>query len=233
MPFRKSPCPAAIEDCAMKRLFRCLAWCAIGSTAFAAGAVASAQSTNADSYSSMLSYLDNDTIGGSALQNTQGVSSVNSAAGNSNLQGNLHVFATGPQALALLQAQQHAHNYRPDGTLYASVTITGRAYDNGQGIASINQVSGNDNTQLNGVAAALTNQGIRETTDGTLSATVSASAGGQSSSNPHAQAGGTRAVAVDPSAMEGFNGVMQLNQVAGSGNASDNLLQLSTPISSH
>jgi hypothetical protein len=215
----------------MKRMLRHLAWCAVGSTALMVCASAFAQS--ADGYSAMLNYLDNNTIGGNALQGTQGVTAVNTAAGNGNLQGNLHAFASGGQAQALIQAQQHARNYLPGGTLYANATITGHAYDNGQGIASINQVSGNSNTQLNGVAVQLASQGIREATDGTLSAAVSASAGGQPSSNPHAQAGGTRSVGVDPSAMEGFNGVMQLNQVAGSGNASDNLLLLSAPPSSH
>jgi hypothetical protein len=204
-----------------------------GLLAFATCSAVFAQSTPQDSYSAILSYLDSNTISGNALENTQGVSSVNTAAGNANLQGNLHAFATSGQTQALIQAQQHERSYTPTGTLYASATIGGHAYDNGQGIASINQVSGNGNTQLNGVAAALASQGIREATDGTLSAAVSASAGGQTSSNPHAQAGGTRTVAVDPSAMEGFNGVMQLNQVAGSGNASDNLLLLSAPPSSH
>jgi hypothetical protein len=198
-----------------------------------ASLAAFAQSTPQDSYAAILNYLDSNTISGNALSGTQGVSSVNTAAGNANLQANLHAFSTGGQAQALIQAQQHEHIYSPGGTLYANATIGGHAYDNGQGMASINQVSGNSNTQLNGVAAALASQGIRETTEDTLSAAVSASAGGQTSSNPHAQAGGTRNVAVDPSAMEGFNGVMQLNQVAGSGNASDNLLLLTAPPSSH
>jgi len=217
----------------MTPALRHLAVCTASSLVFAACPAAFAQSTPQDSYATILSYLDSNTISGNALQDTQGVSSVNTAAGNANLQGNVHAFASGNQAQALIQAQQHERSYSPGGTLYASATIGGHAYDNGQGIASINQVSGNSNTQLNGVAASLASQGIREATDGTLSAAVSASAGGQTSSNPHAQAGGTRNVGVDPSAMEGFNGVMQLNQVAGSGNASDNLLLLSAPPSSH
>jgi hypothetical protein len=217
----------------MKRMLRHLALCVIGLWLIGGWhASAFAQSTGSDSYGAMLTYLDNSSIDGNAMQNTQGVSGVNQAAGNGNLQGNLRAVALGNQAQAVIKAQQHAHAYAPNAVLYASATVSGHAYDNGQGIASINQVSGNGNTQLNGVAAALANQGIREATDGTLSATVSASAGGQPSSN-HAQAGGTRSVAVDPSAMEGFDGVMQLNQVAGSGNASDNLLLLSAPPSSH
>lgn len=218
----------------MKRMLRQLALCAIGLWLVAGWpASAFAQTTSNDGYGAMLTYLDSDTIDGQAMQGTEGITGVNTAAGNGNLQGNLRAFASGNQAQATIQAQQHARAYAPNATLYASATIGGHAYDNGQGIASINQVSGNSNTQLNGIAVALANQGIRETSDGTLSASVSASAGGQPSSNSHAQAGGTRSVAVDTSAMEGFDGVMQLNQVAGSGNASDNLLLLSAPPSSH
>ncbi|MFK2890237.1 hypothetical protein ISS98_03795 [Dyella flagellata] len=190
--------------------------------------------TNDDGYVAILSYLDSNTISGNVARGSQGISSVNTAAGDANQQANLHAFTLGGHAMALLQARQATHrNAAADAPLDASATIGGHAYANGQGIASINQVSGNGNTQLNGVAARLANQGIHEATDGSLSATVSASAGGQTSSNPHAQAGGTRSVAVDPSAMEGFNGVLQLNQVAGSGNASDNLVLLSAPASPH
>lgn len=215
----------------MNRMFYCMALCSIG---FCFAAAAHAQTSGGDSYAAMLSYLDTNTISGQVAQGTQGISSVNTAAGDANQQANLHAFALGGHTLALLQARQHTYsNEAADASLNASARIGGNAYDNGRGIASINQVSGNGNTQLNGVVARLANQGIREATDGTLSATVSASAGGQTSSNSHAQAGGTRNVAVDPSAMEGFNGVMQLNQVAGSGNASDNVLLLSAPASSH
>lgn len=193
-----------------------------------------AQTASGNSYTAMLSYLDSNSIGGNVAQGAQGISSVNTAAGDANQQANLHAFAAGSHTLVLLQAKQRTYTHAAaDALLNASATIGGRAYAHGQGIASINQASGNGNTQLNGVAARLASQGIREASDGSLSATVSASAGGQAPSNSHAQAGGTRNVAVDPSAMEGFNGVMQLNQVAGSGNASDNLLLLSAPASSH
>lgn len=192
-----------------------------------------AQTESADSYASMLTYLDSNIVSGNVLRGAQGISSLNTAAGTANLQANVHAFALGGQSQSFLQVRQRVNGEVTDAPLYASSNISGHAYANGQGIASINQASGNGNAQLNGVAAQLANQGIREATDGTLSTTVSASAGGHTSSDPHAQAGGTRSVAVDPSAMEGFNGVMQLNQVAGTGNASDNMLLLSAPPSAH
>jgi len=219
----------------MKRTSIYIAWCAAG-LLFAVMVPTSvfAQTASGDSYTGMLSYLDSNTISGNVAHGTQGISSANTADGDANQQANLHAFALGSHTQALLLARQHTYSDAAvDASLHASASIGGNAYDNGRGIASINQASGNGNTQLNGVVGQLASQGIREATDGTLSATVSASAGGQPSSNSHAQAGGTRNVAVDPSAMEGFNGVMQLNQVAGSGNASDNLLLMSVPASSH
>lgn len=193
-----------------------------------------AQATSHDSYAAMLSYLDADSIDGNVAEGTQGITSVNTASGDGNQQANLHAFALGAHASVRLQARQRSDGYPEAPTPQnASATIGGHAYAYGQGIASINQASGNGNAQLNAVAAQLTGQGIREATDSTLSATVSVSTRQQTASNPHAQAGGTRSAAVEPSAMEGFNGVMQLNQVAGFGNASDNLLLLSAPDSPH
>jgi hypothetical protein len=188
-----------------------------------------AQATSHDSYAAMLGYLDANAIGGNVAEGAQGITSINTAAGNGNQQANLHAFALGAHASAQLQARQRAYGNAVATTpLNASAVIGGHAYAEGQGMASINQASGNGNAQLNGVAAQLADQGIREASDGMLSATVSVSA-----QKPHTPTDGTRSVAVAPSAMQGFNGVMQLNQVAGAGNASSNLLLLSAPASPH
>ena len=192
-------------------------------------ASAMAHAGNTDSYTAMLGYLDSSNISGQALQGINGVSATNMAAGDLNLQANLRVLASGQLAQTAIQARQLQHDNNANTPLNASAVIGGQAYANGQGIASINQASGNGNAELNAVAATLAQQGIRETTDGYLSA-VSASAGGQSPGNPHTQTvqtGGTRSVAVEASAMFGFQGMLQLNQIAGSGNATSNALLLS------
>ncbi|WP_158755024.1 hypothetical protein [Dyella sp. S184] len=184
---------------------------------------------NTDSYTAMLTYLDNSNISGQALQGVNGVSATNMAAGDLNLQANLRVLASGQIAQTAIQAQQLQRDNSANAPLNASAIIGGQAYANGQGIASINQASGNGNAELNAVAATQAPQGIRETTDGYLSV-VSASAGGQSPGNPRtqtAQTGGTRSVTVEASAMLGFQGMLQLNQIAGSGNATSNALLLS------
>lgn len=182
-----------------------------------------------DDYASMLGYLANSRIDGNALRGSSGASAVNMAAGDLNQQANLRAFAVGGTAsVQSLQLHQDNHTAPP---YVASATIGGSAYAGGRGLASINQASGSGNAQLNAIAAVLANQGIRETTDSTLSAVVSASAGGQHPGSHGTSGVGTRNVAVEPTAMQGYQGVMQLNQAAGSGNATGNQLLLSVPSS--
>ncbi len=180
-----------------------------------------------DDYTALLGYLANSRIDGNALRGASGASAVNLSAGDMNQQANLRAFATdGP---AQVQAVQWQSDNRIDRPRAASASIGGNAYVDGSGLASINQASGSGNAQLNAVAAELASQGIRETTDGALSAVVSASAGGQQAGNAAASGSSTRSVAVESSAMRGFQGVLQLNQAAGSGNATSNQLVLSLP----
>ena len=185
-----------------------------------------------DSYSAMLGYLDSSSIGGQAFAGLNGASSTNIAAGALNQQANLQAFAVGAYARATIRAQQLQADDRSNAPRDASASIGGQAYAGGRGIASINQASGNGNAELNAVAATLAQQGIRETTDGSLSI-VSASAGGQLSQGQNGSGAGTRSVSVAPTAMKGYEGVLQLNQIAGSGNATSNQLLLSVPSTPH
>lgn len=179
-----------------------------------------------DDYAAMLGYLANARIDGNAFGAANGAIAVNMAAGDLNQQANLRALASGGSVV--IQSRQSQRGNLVDRPLEASVSIGGQAFAAGNGLASINQASGSGNAQLNAVAAVLTAQGIRETTDDSLSTVVSASAGGQ-----HPGTGtsddGTHNVAVEASAMRGYQGVMQLNQAAGSGNATGNQLLLSVP----
>ncbi|MCW8808760.1 MAG: hypothetical protein OQK79_11715 [Rhodanobacter sp.] len=178
-------------------------------------------------YAGMLGYLTNSRIDGQAMSGTSGSSAVNMAAGDFNQQANLRAFAVGG-TVSIHSRQQQLDNVS-NAPSVATASIGGSAYANGSGLASINQASGNGNAQVNAVAAVLAAQGIRESTDGGLSMVASASAGEQ---NPSTASGtGMRSVAVESSAMQGFQGVMQLNQAAGSGNATSNQLLLSLPTS--
>lgn len=190
-------------------------------------ATASARAGDGDDYATLLGYLANSRIDGNALRGANGASAVNLSAGDMNQQANLRAFASGgPAQIQALQLQSDNQADRPRA---ASASIGGNAYAGGSGLASINQASGSGNAQLNAVSAELASQGIRETTDGALSAVVSASAGGQQAGNAAAPGGSSRSVAVESSAMRGYQGVLQLNQAAGSGNATSNQLVLSLP----
>lgn len=190
-------------------------------------AAASARAGDGDDYATLLGYLANSRIDGNALRGANGASAVNLSAGDMNQQANLRAFASGGRAQ--IQALQLQSDNQADRPRAASASIGGNAYVDGSGLASINQASGSGNAQLNAVSAELASQGIRETTDGALSAAVSASAGGQQAGNAAAPGGSSRSVAVESSAMRGYQGVLQLNQAAGSGNATSNQLVLSLP----
>lgn len=180
-----------------------------------------------DDYAAMLGYLTRSSLDGNVLQGAQGSVAVNLAAGDLNSQANLRAFATGKDAQAWVDASQRTLGNQASAPMQAQATIAGDVLAGAHGLVSINQASGTANTQLNAVAAALASQGIRETTDGSLSAAVSASAEVQPGTGAGVPGEGTRSVSVAAGAMQGFRGVLQLNQTAGSGNATGNILSLS------
>ena len=180
-----------------------------------------------DGYADMLDYLASTRIDGRAFVDASGAVGANLAAGDHNLQANLRSFASGGQAGSIASARQQHDNNHIGTPTHASATIGGVAFGHASGLVSINQASGSGNAETNLVAAALAHQGIRESTDGSLLSAVSASAGGQASPNPDVARPGTRNVAVESTAMQGFEGILQLNQIAGSGNSISNQLALS------
>jgi hypothetical protein len=176
-----------------------------------------AHAQQSNDYAAMLSYLNQSRIDGRTLAGTDGAITVNMAAGDLNQQANLMGIANG----------RNAHINVDDTAMDASATLGGQALNGARGVASINQASGNGNATLNVVTATLAQQGIRETNDEALAASGAlASAGGQGAVNSGRSAG-TRRVAVEASALQGFDGVLQLNQIAGSGNATANQLSIS------
>ena len=176
---------------------------------------------HADDYTGMLAYLDVTRIDGRALAGANGA-----IAGDLNLQGNLRGIASGARADVAINAQQvQGGNRVLSAPLHARADIGGDALAGASGIASINQASGIANTTLNVVSATLARQGIRETDDTALAAEGSALAGGRDDAG-RGVATGTRSAGVASTALRGFDGVLQLNQVAGSGNDTANVLGL-------
>lgn len=178
----------------------------------------------ADDYSGMLSYLDVARIGDHALAGASGAIMVNQASGDLNIQANLQGMATGDQSNVAIAARQQRHaDVVLSGPLQATAHIEGQALNGASGIASINQASGIANTTLNVVSATLARQGIRETDDAALAASDIASTGGQGDAGDGVAAG-IRSVGVSASALRGFDGVLQLNQIAGARNDTANVL---------
>ncbi|HGM5513953.1 TPA: hypothetical protein ACKPYU_000210 [Stenotrophomonas maltophilia] len=182
--------------------------------------------TRADDYSGMLAYLDVARIGGRALAGANGAIAVNQAAGDLNVQANLRGIAKGDRADVAINTRQLQQGSRAlSGALQATAFIGGDALAGASGIASINQASGIANTTLNVVRATLARQGIRETDDTALAAEGSALAGGRDDTG-RGVATGTRSAGVASTALRGFDGVLQLNQIAGNGNDTANVLGL-------
>ncbi|HGM7298316.1 hypothetical protein [Stenotrophomonas maltophilia] len=182
--------------------------------------------TRADDYSGMLAYLDVARIDGRALAGANGAIAVNQAAGDLNVQANLRGIAKGDRADVAINTRQLQQGSRAlSGSLQATAFIGGDALAGASGIASINQASGIANTTLNVVRATLARQGIRETDDTALAAEGSALAGGRDDTG-RGVATGTRSAGVASTALRGFDGVLQLNQIAGNGNDTANVLGL-------
>ncbi len=182
----------------------------------------------ADDYGAMLSYLNHTRLDGSALRNADGAITVNMVAGDLNQQANLLGMASGETATTSINVRQRQSGNRINsGPLDASASIGGQALNGASGVAMINQASGIGNATVNVVTSTLAQQGIRESDDEALAASGAlASAGGQDLANSR-KAAGTRSVAVEDTALRGFDGVLQLNQIAGSGNVTANQLGIS------
>lgn len=201
------------------------------SAAFWFTAPACAQSNQASakqesSYEGMLAYLSaNSRIDAQAFANSHGVIAINQASGDLNLQANSHSIAIGTIANAQIDQLQHHSNDISNSPLHAEASIGGNALREASGIVSINQASGGSNVELNSMQLTLAQQGIREASNEAMAASSAfASAGGQYvNRDPQA----TRKVAVEASALRGFAGVLQLNQVAGSGNGLENKISIS------
>ncbi|WP_372017197.1 hypothetical protein [Pseudoxanthomonas sp. 10H] len=196
---------------------------------FAAGALlAAGRAPAADAYADMLGYLAQTRIEDRALAGSTGAIAVNMSAGDLNQQANVRAIAIGDAAMAHADVRQQRSDDVHDLPREASATIGGAALSGASGIASINQASGSGNAEYNAVAMVLAQQGIRETPDSLLSTGVAASAERQPPPNPAGRTA-SRNVAVEATALRGFEGVLQLNQIAGSANATGNVLTLSLP----
>jgi len=164
-----------------------------------------------------------------ALEGGRGVIGVNVVAGDSNAQLNARALAVsvgqGVHASALIKASQHV-DFLGGGPDSAVSLIGGNAFSNASGLISINHASGAGNAQLNDVAIGIAIGGVA-LTESELDLTVTGQPVSQLSQGGGAQ---HREAMISESAFNGTSGVVQINQLAGSGNATSNSFGLSVSL---
>lgn len=177
----------------------------------------------ADDYDAMLHYLTSTSISQHALSGASGVVGINMAAGDFNLQSNDRVIVGGARGTGSVEGRQSIQGVMATEPDIASARIEGDALAGVRGVVSINQASGVANIERN--TMTITPQQIQPG-EADLPALQA-----DSNTSSRARSTGTsrslRAVAVEDTALRGLEGVVQLNQIAGSGNVTGNHLIMS------
>lgn len=169
--------------------------------------------------------VDRGVIDGFAGQGMSGVASINQASGRGNVQANLAAFALGGDARTT--ALQAAAVEAGDAAQGASVRIGDAALSGTTGVLSVNQAAGAANAQLNLLAVGdLAEASVLQTVDVTALAAVAA--GAAAPADPAAPRP-LRDASIEGAALAHPQGVLQLNQTAGVGNASANAIVLHIP----
>jgi len=168
-----------------------------------------------------LGSLRNSTvIGGNALGNVSGVASTNMAAGSSNLQSNSGTLATGPSATSNNDLIQQARIDQGIAGMQADTVIQDRAFRQASGWMSVNQAAGLGNLQSNafGITQGIS---VSDLSDTSLQQ-VLASRQGLNGSGGGGSDDVLRTLEIEETAFSGARGVIQVNQSAGTGNATRN-----------
>ncbi|SFT59972.1 hypothetical protein SAMN04487956_1109 [Halomonas saccharevitans] len=162
-------------------------------------------------------------LSGSALSDVSGVSTTNMAAGDGNLQSNSGNMAVGKVANATNTLLQRSRIEEQLANTQESVRIQDRAFRQSEGWLSINQAAGQGNVQSNdfGVALGISASNLSDTTLQQVMADKQGLNGtGDGSGQP------SRKVEIDKTTFEGARGVIQVNQSAGTGNATRNSFRM-------
>jgi hypothetical protein len=156
-----------------------------------------------------------------SFQGFQGLGTSNQAAGNLNNQGTYIGFAmTGNnntlRTTDVTLATKHENNILVTGNTSYQATIGGQAFKGGTGIAAVNQVSGNMNSQLKAVTINMGSGGA--VLNNTQLSNVN------TNNDIQMQGPMTAKISLDDGAFQDFRGVASVTQVAG------NLNQVATNI---
>lgn len=169
---------------------------------------------------------DRAVVSDQAAAGASGRIAVNQAAGTGNAQANLAaiaVTADGGTGLVGLRSLQRPSAGSPDRA--ASTQVRDGAFSGSRGLLSVNQVAGSGNAQTNLFAIG---QLAVPAFTGVDDAALAAIAGDTSSEGAVAPSRPREARIAD-NAFRGSQGVVQVNQTAGVGNASTNAIVLQLP----
>lgn len=167
------------------------------------------------------SYIVESLIDGNALSDVNGAVGINLVSGDHNQQANAAAAAISPNGMARthISIRQKTALGQANAPDISVAGIRDNAFANSSGLLSINQISGVSNAQANGISFAF-GQGIEAVTDADLSQTITGQAIDTVITGQNTP--GVRIADVESTAFENSRGIVQLNQTAGSGNATRN-----------
>jgi hypothetical protein len=168
--------------------------------------------------------LSHALISDAALAGSAGNIAINNSAGAGNAQANIAVIGIADEVASADIGSRQSAGEMPAVRGNRIAEIGADAFRHAAGIITVNQSSGNGNAQANLVAVAAGK--ISEVSIDQLGR-VSVPRDGSSIASGNADDTGTRKSAIADSAFIGARGIVQVNQLAGSGNSSANVFALS------
>lgn len=160
-----------------------------------------------------------------------GRTAVNQAAGAGNVQANLAAIALAGEGLGRVDLRSRQSAGPGDRQRDASARIEGQAFSASNGLLSVNQAAGSGNTQANlfalgngGATPFVLGGGIAGLDDDALASVAGDRPTERTESTPR-----LRQAVIADDAFRGGQGVVQVNQTAGVGNASTNAIVLRLP----
>ncbi|MEX3976970.1 hypothetical protein [Paraburkholderia caribensis] len=180
------------------------------------------------SYAQQVGRVSGDVSGDASIATGAAVSAtgavtVNQTAGLNNAQANQLTITNG-NAVANDNASIQSATARVR-VPSARASIEGNAFSNSSGAVMVNQSAGAGNLQRNSVLLGTVAPGVETVPDGVLSATA-ANNGGHGRAVPPQ---GVRETSISSDAFNNVNGIVQINQTAGAGNATANSFVLRPP----
>lgn len=170
---------------------------------------------------------DASRIDGTAAANVQGVASLNVAAGVGNAQANVRAIEIGEHAQAAGVVRQTVDAGQADLQRDARAVLGGAALESVQGVVGLNQAAGGANAQLNVLAVGT--QALAAFGQPLDNLVLAGSRVDAVPDTAGAAPAALREARIEGAALRASGGVVQLNQTAGAGNASANVIVLQLP----